>query len=321
MLLTVSSLALCSLMHAELPCALGSAGELVGRALKAGALTAVASPGGTTVNALLPEVVSVPEVEPVCVEPLWEPDDWDDAAISFKTAHIADTLIIRSLPDGSATAAATVQPKSSLCAVQLLEHPHAFLTTTAGQLHASTLMLLELLSTRYATDLDDATVLLDYGAGSGVLSLSALALSRDATAAGRRTGPPLRVYGVDVHDAALSAARRNSLLNACDACASYGYDWELPSKLLADVAVANMLTGPLVSVAPDLITRVRVGGLLLLSGFRESDVPAIRAAFEPFFTFSQRPAMESVDGWLALACRRVEGGELTTADLSERAIG
>jgi ribosomal protein L11 methyltransferase len=129
------------------------------------------------------------------------------------------------------------------------------------------------------------------------------------------------VYGVDVHDAALSAARRNSLLNACDACASYGYDWELPSKLLADVAVANMLTGPLVSVAPDLITRVRVGGLLLLSGFRESDVPAIRAAFEPFFTFSQRPAMESVDGWLALACRRVEGGELTTADLSERAIG
>ena len=87
------------------------------------------------------------------------------------------------------------------------------------------------------------------------------------------------------------------------------------------------MPGPLLSVAPDLIAKTRAGGVLLLSGFRESDVPAIRAAFEPHFEIPPTPAVtrrgradEAGGNWLAFSCRRTEGTSIDLAALSESAL-
>ena len=200
--------------------------------------------------------------------------------------------------------------------------------------------VLELLIAHRA-ELAASSALLDYGCGSGVLSLAAIALHRDAAAGSGSAGgadplppvvaDPLRTYGVEVNEAALGAARRNALLNGCDRCASFGYAWELPSlsgdRGLVDVAVANMMPGPLLSVIPELIARTREDGLLLISGFRAEDVPALRRALEPHFAVPAEPALtrvgradEAGGEWLAFVCRRRVGTRFDLAELSASAV-
>ena len=100
--------------------------------------------------------------------------------------------------------------------------------------------------------------------------------------------------------------------------------WELPSMRAssnarqADLAAANMLPGPLVSVAPELAGRVRTGGLLLLSGFRESDLAAVREAFGAHFKVPESPTLRQ-NGYIAMACRRTDA-PLRMGDLSESAV-
>ena len=83
--------------------------------------------------------------------------------------------------------------------------------------------------------------------------------------------------------------------------------------------VANMLPGPLISVASDLSARVRPGGSLLISGFKRDDLGGLRDAFEPCFELPSEPTLESEEGWIALACRRTDAA-LPTASLSESAV-
>ena len=136
---------------------------------------------------------------------------------------------------------------------------------------------------------------------------------------------------VEVNEAALGAARRNALLNGCERCAAFGYAWELPSlsgdRGLVDVAVANMMPGPLLSVIPELIARTREDGLLLISGFRAEDVPALRRVLEPHFAVPAEPALtrvgradEAGGEWLAFVCRRRVGTGFDLAELSASAV-
>jgi ribosomal protein L11 methylase PrmA len=268
---------------------------------------------------------------------MWEEDDWYDTdAVRFGPTTVAESLEIRPLPlADDASFGCLDQPE-----VALLEHPHAFLTTAAGKVHCTTLLVLELLIAHRA-ELSTSSALLDYGCGSGVLSLAAIALHRDAAGSSGSAGGadplppvvagPLRTYGVEVNEAALGAARRNALLNGCERYASFGYAWELPSlsgdRGLVDVAVANMMPGPLLSVIPELIARTREDGLLLISGFRAADVPALRRALEPHFAVPAEPAItrvgradEAGGEWLAFVCRRRVGPGFDLAELSASAV-
>ena len=124
---------------------------------------------------------------------------------------------------------------------------------------------------------------------------------------------------------ALFCARRNARLNDVDDERLGLYlPWEMPSlrsltdATRADVATANMLPGPLMSVEAELAGRVRTGGVLLLSGFREVDLPAVRKAFSPHFAVPARPTLQR-DGYIALACHRTDAS-LRTDDLSASAV-
>ena len=186
----------------------------------------------------------------------------------------------------------------------------AFLLTVEGRLHHSTRMLLSLLCGARAppSAAGEQGPLLDYGCGSGVLALAAL-----------RAGTATCAYATDVSAAALGCAARNAQLNRLGEHLSLCLPWELPATLRATFAVANMLPGPLLSVAEDVASRVAPGGELFLTGFRADDAPAVRRAYGKYFDVAAEPVAESA-GWLCLACSRRENADPNVDDLSEAAV-
>lgn len=116
-------------------------------------------------------------------------------------------------------------------------------------------------------DLRDKAVL-DYGCGSGILSLAALGL-------GAKT-----VCAVDHDPQALEATRNNARLNNIDA--NNELQILLPEDLgkkTFPVIVANILAKPLLNLSAQLIASLAPGGTLLLSGLLREDVSAIRKIY------------------------------------------
>jgi ribosomal protein L11 methyltransferase len=69
----------------------------------------------------------------------------------------------------------------------------------------------------------------------------------------------------------------------------------------ADVLVANILAGPLVSLAPTLASLVKTGGRLALSGILAEQGEEVAAAYAD--TFDLDP-IANRDGWVRITGRR-----------------
>ena len=65
-----------------------------------------------------------------------------------------------------------------------------------------------------------------------------------------------------------------------------------------DVVLANILAGPLVELAPQLIERTRPGGRLALSGILAEQAEEVRDAYSAAFTLA--PTAEK-DGWVCIS--------------------
>ncbi len=65
--------------------------------------------------------------------------------------------------------------------------------------------------------------------------------------------------------------------------------------------VANILAGPLVSLAPQLTDLVRPGGLLALSGILAEQATEVREAYSAHFDLD--PTAER-EGWIRISGRR-----------------
>jgi len=120
-------------------------------------------------------------------------------------------------------------------------------------------------------------LVLDYGTGSGILSILSMRL-------GAR-----RCYAVDIDEDSLRAAERNCQLNGyrvpedVDVThTKYVYIGNDRFEDLADVTVANILPGPLSRLVAPLWGLSKPGGLLILSGMRPSELNAIRGIYAPF---------------------------------------
>ena len=129
--------------------------------------------------------------------------------------------------------------------------------------HPTTAICLEWLA---AQTLQDQTVL-DYGCGSGIIAIAALALgARSAT-------------GVDIDPQALAASRANAERNACLDRLDLYAPADLPAIRRFDVVVANILCDPLVALSAVLRSRVRPGTRVALSGILTTQAPVIRDAY------------------------------------------
>jgi ribosomal protein L11 methyltransferase len=107
--------------------------------------------------------------------------------------------------------------------------------------------------------------ILDYGCGSGILAIAAKKLGA------------AKVVGVDLDPLAIEAAHYNALQNRVEA--SFGEPDLDDAKEEFDVVIANILTRPLIALAPLLTKRVKPGGHLVLSGILSRQVAEVEAAY------------------------------------------
>jgi ribosomal protein L11 methyltransferase len=151
--------------------------------------------------------------------------------------------------------------------------------------HATTRMCLRLLSD---IDVSDETVL-DLGTGSGVLAMAA------------SLGGARRVVAVDVDADAIASAEASARLNTLpDTITMVVADFRSSPPEPADLVLANLTGGMLTSSAASIAALVRPHGRLILSGFDDTEVDHVVAAFA---SFTERQRL-SEDSWIAVHLQR-----------------
>jgi len=128
--------------------------------------------------------------------------------------------------------------------------------------------------------------LLDYGCGSGILSIAALMLGA------------AQAHAVDIDAQVLEITRRNAVHNGIHAGLHVMLPSELPQGFQADIVMANILFGTLIELRSEIKARVRPGGWLVLSGLLGSEqATEVRTLYEPPFVLAQREKQN----WILLA--------------------
>ena len=117
----------------------------------------------------------------------------------------------------------------------------------------------------------EATRIVDYGCGSGILGIAAALLGAQ------------QVMGVDNDPQAITASKENAVRNGVSASQFFTI---LPDAVAleswrgsADWVVANILAGPLIELAPSLTALMAPQGRLLLAGLLEEQAEQIIEAY------------------------------------------
>jgi ribosomal protein L11 methyltransferase len=152
--------------------------------------------------------------------------------------------------------------------------------------HPTTALCLEWLATQslYGRNI------IDYGCGSGVLAIAALKLGAQ------------HVWAVDIDVQARQATRANAIKNAIPPT---DLDICQPDRLrgtVADILVANILSGTLIELKPVLSNLVVVEGRLVMSGVLTNQIDAVIASYGK--TFKLCPAIKK-NQWILLEGTRV----------------
>ena len=173
------------------------------------------------------------------------------------------------------------QPAGDPAAIRIeLDPGLAFGTGT----HPTTAMCLEWLD---GAALDGRRIV-DYGCGSGILSIAALKLGAG------------HVHAVDLDPQAILATRENAARNGVADRLDVTTDPQL-ADAAADALVANILAGPLVELAPHIAAALRPGGDLALSGVPTGQVDSVTAAYRPWFDIALTATRED---WGLIVGRR-----------------
>jgi len=126
------------------------------------------------------------------------------------------------------------------------------------------------------------TRVLDYGCGSGILALAACRFGAAA------------VLGIDIDEQAVASSRRNAADNRC--AVTFALPQADPGGRF-DLVVANILSNPLMLMAPMLCERVAAGGDLVLSGVLERQAASVIAAYRPWIELE---VWRCDEGWVCL---------------------
>jgi ribosomal protein L11 methyltransferase len=131
---------------------------------------------------------------------------------------------------------------------------------------------------------------IDYGCGSGILSIAAFKLGAE------------RVNAVDIDEQALCASEANLRMNGID---SERVSLALPEDMereAADLLMANILAGPLMELADRFAGLLRPGGNILLSGILKSQLEDIQLAYRPHFRLDPPKSRED---WVCISGQRI----------------
>lgn len=150
--------------------------------------------------------------------------------------------------------------------------------------HATTRLCLEWLDANPPRD----KAVIDYGCGSGILGIAAALLGANS------------VLAVDNDPQALAATMENARRNRVEARIRAYLPGEAPQEL-APLLIANILAGPLITLAPMLAERVQPDGNLVLSGILPEQAAEVAEAYRAWFEMEEPVEL---DGWIRLEGKR-----------------
>jgi len=145
--------------------------------------------------------------------------------------------------------------------------------------HATTRLCLEWLE----RNVRSGCSVLDYGCGSGILTIAAARLGAGTVA------------GVDIDPLAVEAARANAERNGVMATF---HDSAQPVTGAYDLVVANILSNPLRLLAPAICAHVRRGGRLVLSGILREQADEIMTIYGQWLPMQ---VADFCEDWVCLA--------------------
>ena len=145
--------------------------------------------------------------------------------------------------------------------------------------HATTRLCLEWLE----RNVRSGCSVLDYGCGSGILTIAAARLGAG------------NVAGVDIDPLAVEAARANAERNGVMATF---HDSAQPVTGAYDLVVANILSNPLRLLAPAICAHVRRGGRLALSGILREQADEIMTIYGQWLPMQ---VADFCEDWVCLA--------------------
>lgn len=128
--------------------------------------------------------------------------------------------------------------------------------------------------------------MIDYGCGSGILAIAAMKLGVQSAC------------GVDIDDQALVTARHNAVVNGVTVSFVSASG---PQPEPADLVIANILSNPLIMLAPFLARSVKSGGALALSGILADQAAEVIAGYAPWIMLSVAARDED---WVCLSGER-----------------
>ncbi|SFJ30625.1 ribosomal protein L11 methyltransferase [Sphingomonas sp. NFR04] len=115
--------------------------------------------------------------------------------------------------------------------------------------------------------------IIDVGTGTGLLAF-----------AGAHLWPAAKVMATDIDPAAVDVTRENAVANGIEGVDLVVADGALSDAITAkapyDLVIANILAGPLVSMAPELAAIAAPNATIVLAGLLETQRPQVVEAFE-----------------------------------------
>lgn len=127
---------------------------------------------------------------------------------------------------------------------------------------------------------------LDFGCGTGILAIAAKKLGADI------------VCGTDIDPQAVEAAGYNSQVNECEA--RYYLPKDLPQGEF-DIVVANILANPLMMLAPTLISHLKPGARLVLSGILSQQAQDVINVYQEKDPALHLSVWKEKDGWVCIS--------------------
>ena len=134
---------------------------------------------------------------------------------------------------------------------------------------------------------------LDYGCGSGILAIAALLLGAQ------------HADGVDIDEQAIIATIENTKANNVESllkAMTVKQFQRIEDQQEYDVVLANILSGPLVELAPTLQTYVKKEGDIVLSGILQEQAEQTQVAYAQYFEMGD---IEIEGDWVLLHGRKI----------------
>ena len=151
--------------------------------------------------------------------------------------------------------------------------------------HQTTSLCLEYLDNNPPKNID----VIDFGCGTGILAIAAAKLGAS------------RVLAIDNDPQAIISSKDNVINNQCESIIKTIHSEDEIDFEGCDLLIANILTNPLIKLAPTFAALVNPDGLLLLSGILKKQVDRVVGCYSEYFTNLE---VSNIDEWYRVTATR-----------------